>query len=811
MIKNKELDLAWNFVEKTDRNIFLTGKAGTGKTTFLRKIKNESRKRLVVVAPTGVAAINAKGVTIHSFFQMPFGPILPNSLLAQSKSNFQQKFNKRKIDIIRSLDLVIIDEISMVRADLLDGIDQVLRRYKDKTKVFGGVQILMIGDLQQLAPVVKQYEWDLLSPYYETAYFFSSKSFKEANTIGIELKHIYRQDNAVFIKILNEIRNNTLTKTSADILNQRYLPDFEPEEDEGYITLTTHNNRANTMNEVALKKITERSYFYKAEVKGKFPEHSYPTHEALELKLGAQVMFIKNDSSQEKRYFNGKIGKITHITRDEITVYSLGDDEEIVVTSEIWENITYAIDSQTKAITENRVGSFAQIPLKLAWAITIHKSQGLTFDKAIIDAQASFAHGQTYVALSRCRTLEGIVLKTPIKDSSIISDKQVTSFTKEVAEHLPNQQDFDASQKTYQLNLMADLFHYQKFLYPVSRLLDIYYNNKTSIKGDMSEPLQVIKDKGIVPLMKISSGFKGQLKEMSAEVLAPEKDEDIQERFVKAVHYFLKHTTDYIKSPLEQLTYATENKEVKKTIKKQLELLEDQLDYKLFTLNGLTAGFKTSVYLDLRAKAVFQKSKSPRPKRQHTTTTDHPELFAELRTFRSVLSSAEDIPPFQVFTQDTLYEMCSFFPTDLKQLKAINGMGKIRVKKYGEEIIGIIQEYVAKHKLSPRDVKEKKTKPQTGTSQLVSLELFKAGKSIKQIADERGFVQGTIFSHLAGFLKTKEVSITDLIPKKKFNALKKAVSAVEFDGISDLKAKIDDQFTYAELRIFLNDQASEKD
>ncbi len=813
MIKNTELDLAWNFVEKTDRNIFLTGKAGTGKTTFLRKVKYESKKRLVVVAPTGVAAINAKGVTIHSFFQMPFGPILPNKT-GQQKSSFKYKFNKRKIDIIRSLDLVIIDEISMVRADLLDGIDQVLRRYKDRNKVFGGVQILMIGDLQQLSPVVKQYEWDLLSPFYETAYFFSSKSFKQANAVGIELQHIYRQDNAVFIKILNEIRNNKLTQESANVLNQRYLPDFTPTEDEGYITLTTHNNRANSMNEQELKKIKHKSFFYKAEVKGKFPEHSYPTHERLELKLGAQVMFIKNDSAQEKRYFNGKIGKITHIKKDEITVYAIGDDEEINVTPETWENITYSINNQTKAISENRIGSFSQIPLKLAWAITIHKSQGLTFDKAIIDAQASFAHGQTYVALSRCRTLEGIVLKTPIHDSSIISDRQVTSFIDAVEENLPKQQDLDNSQKEYQLNLMEDLFNYYDFLYPVTRFIDIYYKNKTSLKGEIIEPLTTIKDDGIVPLMKVSTGFKTQLQEMSTGVLKPEKDKGIQDRFVKAVAYFIQQTTDNIKVPLEKLTYATENKEVAKEVKKQLTLLEEKLDYKLFCLKGLTDGFSTSKYLDLRAKAVLQNSKSSKPKIAHIDTTDHPKLFAALRTYRSIVSNAEDIPPFQVFTQITLYEMCEYFPMTHKQLRAINGMGKIRVSKYGDEIIAIIKEYVANYDVEPKEKEKKKKvskpKKEVGSSALASLELFKSGKSVTEIAKERGFVQGTIESHLSQFIKTGEIKIEQLIEKNKLQELKKAVTNIQFEGLTELKNKIDDKFTYGELRVFMNNMEYEK-
>ena len=313
---NKDLELAWDFVNNTDRNIFLTGKAGTGKTTFLHKLKMKSLKRMVIVAPTGVAAINAKGVTIHSFFQMPFGPILPNDQLDTS-SNFTRKFSKTKINIIKSLDLLVIDEISMVRADLLDGIDKALRRYKNRNLVFGGVQLLMIGDLQQLSPVIKENEWQVLKTFYKNAYFFSSLAYQQSSCITVELKHIYRQDNPKFIQILNEIRTNTLSQTSAEELNKRFQSDFSPHENEGYIFLTTHNRKAEQVNVSELDKLKEISKVYSAKVEGKFPEFSYPNKEELVLKVGAQVMFIKNDSSVDKRYFNGKIGKVIFLDKDE--------------------------------------------------------------------------------------------------------------------------------------------------------------------------------------------------------------------------------------------------------------------------------------------------------------------------------------------------------------------------------------------------------------------------------------------------------------------------------------------------------------
>ncbi len=799
MIKNQELELALNFIEKTDRNLFLTGKAGTGKTTFLHKIKTESLKRMVVVAPTGVAAINAKGVTIHSFFQMPFGPILPDTIA----TNNQRKFNRTKIDIIKSLDLVIIDEISMVRADLLDGIDQVLRRYRDRTKVFGGVQLLMIGDLQQLSPVVKPNEWNLLRNHYKTVYFFSSKAFQESNAISIELKHIYRQKNEQFIAILNEIRNNQLSKKSSETLNKRYQPDFVPLSDEGYITLTTHNHRANIINTLELNQLKEKSYSFTAEIDGKFNEYAYPTAQILSLKKGAQVMFIKNDSSHEKRYFNGKIGVIIYIDTKKITVQCADDNFEIDVAPEIWENIRYSLHPETKEIKEKVAGSFSQIPLRLAWAITIHKSQGLTFEKAIIDAEASFAHGQTYVALSRCTSLKGIVLKTKIKESSIINDSTIKFFTQKVSENLPDKDDLTASEKEYQLNLITDLFYFYSFLYPIKRLIDIYYKNKSSIKGELINHLETIKDKGIIPLIKVGIGFKNQLQTLSEDVVSLEESDVIQERFKKATSYFLAQTIQFIKKPFDKITFSSENKTVKKDVEKQLKFLEDLLYIKTICLTDLQEGFKVSKYLKTRVKAVLDVPKKKRISKTLKATTEHTLLFEQLRDFRRSISNSDDIPPFQVFTQETLFEMCEKLPATLKQLKAIKGMGKIRVQKYGKEILQTIISYCDMNKivlnedtLLPQKINKISTKE-------LSLVFFKEGMSIDEIAKKREFTTGTILGHLASFLPTGEIGIFDLIAKKRFLEIEKSINKITFESLSELKEKIDDSFSYAEIRLVL--------
>jgi len=797
MSKNPELELALQFIEKTDRNLFITGKAGTGKTTFLHKIKQESLKRMVIVAPTGVAAINAKGVTIHSFFQMPFGPILPNQIA--NTSNAQRKFSKTKIDIIKSLDLIIIDEISMVRADLLDGIDQVMRRYKNRNKVFGGVQILMIGDLQQLAPVVRLNEWSLLQAHYNTVYFFSSKAYQEANVVSIELKHIYRQKNEDFIKILNEIRTDTLSDMSAKILNKNYNPSFSPTKEEGYITLTTHNNRANLINESELNKLKIKSSFFKAEISGKFSENAYPNAERLELKVGAQVMFIKNDSSTDKRYYNGKIGIITAISKESVTVKCANEIDEIVTEKETWSNINYSINEETKAIKEEMIGAFSQIPLRLAWAITIHKSQGLTFEKAIIDAEASFAHGQTYVALSRCTSLEGLVLKTPITSSAIINDSTVSVFNESVEENHPDESVLNESEKHFQLNLISEILDYQPLLYPITRLIDVFYNNRTSIKGDVIDHLQTIKDEGIVALMKISNGFKNQLNTLSEDNVLPENSSQIQERFIKAITYFLNTTKNSIQKPLDTITFSTDNKAVKKDFSKQFDSLQEKLEEKLFALQKMTKGFKVQEYLQVRANAVLQKTE-PIKKKKIASKRD-PILALKLRELRHGIAKSLEIAHFQIFTQETLYALCDDLPRTEKELLKVVGMGKTRVSKYGEEILEAIEVYCKENGINRLNEQKKEDKKPT---KQISFELFKAGLSIKEISKERSLTPGTIENHLANYISSGDIDVLELIPLKRYKNIRNQVeTAGEVKGLTALKEKVDGSITYMELKMVL--------
>ncbi|MDL2228594.1 AAA family ATPase, partial [Odoribacter sp. OttesenSCG-928-L07] len=476
MIINKELQLANDLIQYTGTSIFLTGKAGTGKTTFLHNLKLKSPKRMVVLAPTGVAAINAGGVTIHSFFQLPFCPHVPTLLYQddtgtynttnefgdQKNRTYAHKYGRDKIKIFKTVDLIVIDEISMVRADILDAIDEILRKYRRNDKPFGGAQMLFIGDVKQLAPVAKEEEWKLIEKYYDSPYFFSSHAFRRSQYTSIELVEIFRQEDKKFIDLLNKVRSNKLDDESINILNERYIPGFNNLDNKGYITLTSHNYQAKNINNQHLEKIDKQEFAFYAEVKGDFPEYSYPTDEELIIKVGSQVMFVKNDPSNDKRYFNGKIGIVEDIDNNKIYVKCDDNDENITVQPLEWTNVKYVLNHTTNEIEEEIQGTFKQYPLKLAWAITIHKSQGLTFEKLIVDAQMSFAHGQVYVALSRCKSLEGLVLISKIDKHTLKNDYSVDLFEYEIEHKHADIEKLQTLKKKYFYDLLNELFTFEQ-------------------------------------------------------------------------------------------------------------------------------------------------------------------------------------------------------------------------------------------------------------------------------------------------------------------------------------------------------------
>lgn len=570
MENNPELQLAWQFIENTGTHLFLTGKAGTGKTTFLRRLREHTPKRMVVLAPTGIAAINAGGVTIHSFFQLSFAPFVPDTTLNSAQMHY--RFNKEKRNIIRSMDLLVIDEISMVRADLLDAVDATLRRYRDREKPFGGVQLLMIGDLQQLAPVVKDSEWELLRRYYETPYFFASHALRETVYMTIELEKVYRQSDTYFLSLLNKIRENKADDEVLNALNKRYQRGFQPSKEEGYIRLTTHNNQAQQVNDRELASLPGKAYSFRAEVKDEFPEYSYPADEVLTVKEGAQIMFLKNDVSSEKRYYNGMIGEVVTVNETGMFVRGKDSEHEFQLLQEEWGNYKYVLNEETKEITEEIAGVFRQYPIRLAWAITIHKSQGLTFERAIIDARNSFAHGQTYVALSRCKTLEGMVLESPLRREAIISDSIVDNFTKGVEQNKPGSKQLNDMQKAYFFDLLSDLFNFYAIEQAYKRLLRMMDEDLYRLF-----PKQLADYKALEPhikerIVEVAHRFRNQYTRLINESEDYAGNQELQERIRSGAGYFRRELKP-VRALFDKTNMPLDNRELRKQLNERLQTL----------------------------------------------------------------------------------------------------------------------------------------------------------------------------------------------------------------------------------------------
>jgi GTPase SAR1 family protein len=806
-IQNPQLQLAHDFVQFTGNNIFLTGKAGTGKTTFLHQLKEISPKRMVVVAPTGVAAINAGGVTIHSFFQLSFGPQVPGFTQNTSQTSFK-KFSKEKKDIMKSLDLLIIDEISMVRADVLDGIDATLRRFKNRNKPFGGVQLLMIGDLQQLAPVVKEAEWSLLREHYETAFFFSSLALKQTDFISIELKHVYRQSDEKFISLLNKIRDNKMDQGVIDSLNKRYDPGFKTDQ-EGYIILTTHNAKADEINNKNLKKIKRKSWDFFAEIDGNFPEYNYPTKEDLELKVGAQVMFIKNDPNPEKLFYNGKIGQITDIEEETITVKCPGDAHSIKVGELEWENIKYALDEKTKEIKETVAGSFKQIPLKLAWAITIHKSQGLTFEKAIIDAQAAFAHGQVYVALSRCKSLEGLVLSSQIASSSVKSDPGIKQFNQNVEANQPDRNDLEASRKKYQENLLCELFTFdaiQKEMYFFIKGLN---ENASALVKDNASEIKTANENFKTQIASVAPKFINQIRFLLLEEGNAEKNVTLQERLKKASVFFSQKLEESLLNPIAKINLETDNKQVKKALTDNANKLYQEICFKNTCLKLIGNGFVLKDFLAQKAKAAIEKSatiKHSKPVSEESTSLAHGDLYNLLKSWRNAKAEEMDVETYMIVPVKTLREIADKIPSSRKSLLAVKGFGKRKLEQFGTELIEILNDYRIDKQLEilpDEEPVEKKKQPKTN-SKAESLKLFKEGKTIEEIASERQLVRGTIESHLSAYIKTGELRIEELMPKEKIEKIIAAFTSKGTVSITAAKEKLGKNYSYTELRFVLN-------
>ncbi|PID71604.1 MAG: helicase [Desulfobulbus propionicus] len=813
------MQLVEEYLRFTDKHVFLTGKAGTGKTTFLKGLKETSPKRMVVVAPTGVAAINAGGVTLHSFFGLPFGPFVPGSD-SYSGSRYH-RLSREKLKIIKSLDLLVIDEISMVRADMLDAVDHVLRTQRRNNQPFGGVQLLMVGDLQQLAPVVTANEQPIIDQYYASPYFFSSHALNNAGFIGIELTQIYRQTDTAFIQLLNNVRNNCDINATLAQLNAQYVATPSLENYSGYITLCTHNRQADAINTDHLRSLNTDVRHFSAEIEGEFPENAFPAAQTLELKVGAQVMFIRNDISPEKRYFNGKIGTVSSIGNTEICVVCEGDNEPVTVEQSSWENKTYLLDAERGEITETVIGSFVQFPLRLAWAVTIHKSQGLTFDKVIIDAQAAFSHGQVYVALSRCRTLDGIVLRSRLSQDSLKPDARVTSFSQQVLGNPEQHQaQLEQEKNRYQQRLLLECFDYSKLDRLLSRFIGLNkrYANQVQVFG--CEDIEALQGSIRSAIVVVGQNFGRQLQGLFNDDQLPCEDGHILERITRASAYFTQKLDELYTAPFAKMHFETDNKEVNKQLRKAQDALEEEAGMKIAGAASCKKSFSPEQYLRaLSAAAVAFSSAgtSARKKQNEPVYTEedvtHAAFFTQLKKWRTDKARELGVPAFHILHQKTLVQVAVHLPDTIKALQTVKGIGPVTAERFGEELITMAQKYRRDNHIdtvvlpllsAERKAVEKKQEKSTKSTKKtkdISLEMFEQGMSIAEIARERGMVTQTIEGHMAHWVAVGKVDIYKLVDAARVAHIKQVFQQAGTTPLRNAKEALGDEYGYGELTL----------
>ena len=696
---NEQIELARRYVEGTGVSVFLTGKAGTGKTTFLREVAMQCRKRHVVLAPTGVAAVNAGGMTIHSFFQLPFEPYLPDvkELVTEYQMADKRKgLSKSKLDIIKALELLIIDEVSMVRADLMDAVDMMLRRYRRNSQPFGGVQLLLIGDVHQLAPVVTDREKAYMEQVYPSPYFFCSKALQKVHYVTIELTHVYRQQDAAFVELLNHVRDNQLDEWTLERLNSRVERGSAGDE---AITLTTHNRQADAINRRHMDELKGEQRVYKALVSGNFPETSSPVDKELEVKVGERVMFVKNHSSGGHRYYNGMLATVTgYVTDEEGQEYVevIGDEgDTVTVGREVWENMKYTIVESTGEIVQEVDGTFSQYPLRAAWAVTIHKAQGLTFDKVKIDAAAAFAFGQVYVALSRCRTLEGLTLTSPLTPGVAFGDQSVAQFTA-ATESAKNavEQNVVACEQEYRLKMLMDLFGMEEVVHDMGRLYE-HYAKLRNIFPDKVEAMHNLEG-SLTDLQGVSERFERQLMHLTAA----EQDE----RAKKGAEYY-RQQLGAARGAVAALTEVDiDNKETAKAVREASKQLLERLDVKVACMEAVCKEGYSVATVQKAKWGVLQGKKgdaSESRKRRAPSSLSRveedsfegpvqEELVALLSRWRKMKAEEIGKPAFVVFNQKTLMALATYMPRNERELLAVPGIGKAKAALYGQEILDIV-------------------------------------------------------------------------------------------------------------------------
>ncbi len=697
---NAKIELAREFILYTHSNIFLTGKAGTGKTTFLRNLIKETTKRTVVAAPTGVAALNAGGVTLHSLFQLPFGVHLPG-VRYSNKGRYNQKISRQKLSLIRSIELLVIDEVSMVRSDMLDAIDQTLRSVRRTNIPFGGVQLLMIGDIQQLAPICKDEEWDMLREHYTTPFFYGSHALAQTSYITIEFDEIFRQKDIKFMELLNAVRENRITQQQLERLNSRYIPNFTPSKGDDYITLTTHNRTAEAINRSELAQIKSSSKFYKAITTGTFPANAYPNDEVLELKVGAQVLFIKNDTSATRQYYNGMLGDITELGETFVVVKPKNREDILTINIMEWENLEYKVNAKSGEMEQEVKGTFKQLPLKCAWAITIHKSQGLSFDRAIIDASGSFAHGQVYVALSRCRSMEGIVLRSELSNWAIIGDKEIEEYCRHISENQPTQEMLHEHKRSSYSRTLAEIFDFEAIRAELWDIMNIMSGalNRAYPKVS-SELIEMVMnfDKEIAGVGKI---FQGQLQRLVTQSECYDNDPIISERLKKAAAYYqpkIEQIAAIIKSLSSMHSDSTTTQQ---RLTEHLQSLNTMVKVVLDAIKRCGVEFNMSEFMSAKSCIIAQSTISPEKsdttKREKKTKPpkdiQHQELYQLLSDWRLAESREINKPPFTIFSNKSLVEIQTSLPRNEEELLRVNGVGANKLYNYGDQILDIVNKY----------------------------------------------------------------------------------------------------------------------
>ncbi len=726
--EEKIFDLATRFVHFTNEPLFITGKAGTGKTTFLRSIKEKCSKKMAVVAPTGVAAINAGGVTIHSLFQLPPGAYIPDEdqfgdtesgkFISHRGLLRNIRFSASKRELLQELELLVIDEVSMLRADMLDAMNIILQNVRNnRREPFGGVQVLYIGDLYQLPPVTGNDEWNVLSSYYKSPFFFDALVIEKSPPIYLELTKIYRQSDRGFIEVLNNIRNNEITEDDINYLNRRYDPYFIPDESDSVVVLTTHNYKADKINTNSLNQLQTDEFIFKGEIIDEFNDKSLPVDLELRLKKGAQVMFIRNDKGEDRRYYNGKIGTISDISETNITIECSNDEDVIELGKETWDNIKYEYNPDKDVLEEVVLGSYSQYPLRLAWAITIHKSQGLTFEKAVIDAVDSFSPGQVYVALSRLTGLDGLILSSPIHEKAIQLDERILKYKDHIIQWDSLEELLNEKQDVFIKNTVIKSFQWDKLI----SKLDEYVAQKKLLlmedAGDVSDMIAGIK-RSTFELKTTGDKFVMQLQYLLNT--ANDEHQSVNERLKAAVNYFTTEINKLLDKTDEIIDLLNKKKKAKKKIK-------DLKMVKTFFVHHLD-------YI-IRSQRMVQ------------SMIDKTDMMEAMMIVKQVAPESDS---------DTTVEK-------------------------GE--------------------KPKTEKREKGATNKISFDLFKEGKSIDQIAAERGMTTSTIEGHLAHYISTGELDILEFMHEDKLQEIIDAIMELDTEQLSPIKNHLGDHYSYGEIKM----------